>query len=209
MRWRNSVAGPQGEKIPPDGFPALQGWAIHRLLHVIGRSAACLVKKQPLGFVCRSVTVISSAAARARNLPLSSRARTSRRFSSRLLITTMPIEMTASTLPKGAETDISTLLGADILALLLQRSFANRMLWNVGSPKCLLCRLADVQSQSQHVGKVPTRDSCTAAKGLAIQSPRRLVARYRTLLHASKDVLWMGAPTLFSQAWDDYKRRRE
>jgi hypothetical protein len=33
-------------------------------------------------------------------LPLSSRASTSRRFSSRLLITTMPIEMTASELPK-------------------------------------------------------------------------------------------------------------
>ncbi len=33
-------------------------------------------------------------------LSLSSRARTSRRFSSRLLITTMPIEMTASELPK-------------------------------------------------------------------------------------------------------------
>jgi hypothetical protein len=30
----------------------------------------------------------------------------------------MPIEMTASELPKGAETDISTLLSADILALL-------------------------------------------------------------------------------------------
>jgi hypothetical protein len=44
---------------------------------------------------------------------------TSRRFSSRLLITTMPIEMTASELPKGVETDISTLLSADILALLL------------------------------------------------------------------------------------------
>jgi hypothetical protein len=23
------------------------------------------------------------------------------------------------------------------------------------------------------------------------------------VLHASKDVLWMGAPTLFSRAWDD------
>jgi hypothetical protein len=37
---------------------------------------------------------------RAVNLSLSSRASTSRRFSSRLLITTMPIEMTASELPE-------------------------------------------------------------------------------------------------------------
>jgi hypothetical protein len=51
-------------------------------------------------YVCRCVIVISSAAARAVNLSLSSRARTSRRFSSRLLITTMPLEMTASELPK-------------------------------------------------------------------------------------------------------------
>jgi hypothetical protein len=31
---------------------------------------------------------------------------------------------------KGAETDISTLLGADILALLLQMKYAHRKLWN-------------------------------------------------------------------------------
>jgi hypothetical protein len=31
----------------------------------------------------------------------------------------------------------------------------------------------------------------------------------RALLHASKDLPWMGAPTLFSRAWDGYKRRRE
>src|ERR1700730_1466460 len=76
-------------------------------------------------YVCRGVIPISPAAARTVNLLLSSRARTSRRFSSRLLITTMPIEMTASKLPKRAETDISTLLSADILALLLHKSFAD------------------------------------------------------------------------------------
>src|SRR6202035_1645440 len=51
-------------------------------------------------YVCRGVIIMSSAAARAVNLSLSSRAKISRRFSSRLLITTMPIEITASELPK-------------------------------------------------------------------------------------------------------------
>jgi hypothetical protein len=62
---------------------------------------------------------------------LSSRAKTSRRFSSRLLTTIMPIEMTASELQNGGETDISTLPSADILALLLHCRFAGRMLWNM------------------------------------------------------------------------------
>jgi DNA methylase len=52
---------------------------------------------RPLGPKEASI-IISSAVARAVNLSLSSRAKTSRWFSSRLLITTMPIEMTASEL---------------------------------------------------------------------------------------------------------------
>ena len=56
--------------------------------------------RKGIRYICRGVIAISSAAVRAVNLSLSSRARTSRRFSSRLLITTMPIEMTASELPK-------------------------------------------------------------------------------------------------------------
>src|ERR1700722_10667562 len=51
-------------------------------------------------YACRGVIVISSAAARAVNLSPSSCAKTSRQFSSRLLITTMPIEMTSSELSK-------------------------------------------------------------------------------------------------------------
>jgi hypothetical protein len=49
--------------------------------------------------------------------------------------------------PKGAETDISTLLSADILALLLQTAFANQRLWNAVSLKSAFSPKADLESQ--------------------------------------------------------------
>jgi len=50
---------------------------------------------------------------------------------------------------------------------------------------------------SRHVSKVPQADSCAAANSASIQLVRRLVARYRALLHVSKDVLWTGAQHCF------------
>src|ERR1700692_538130 len=48
---------------------------------------------------------------------------------------TCPSKLQPPNSQKGAETDISTLLSADILALLLQICFADRMLWNI---RCIL-----------------------------------------------------------------------
>src|ERR1700680_2943346 len=49
---------------------------------------------------------------------------------------------------KGAETDISTLLSADILALLLQKHYADRRLWNVA--RLLSALASSAMSTSQH-----------------------------------------------------------
>src|SRR5260370_10328818 len=60
---------------------------------------------------------------------------------------------------KGAETDISTLLSADILALLLQRKLVDRMLWNTCLPSGWTVRLITRRSQVQILSPQPRFDS--------------------------------------------------
>jgi hypothetical protein len=82
-------------------------------------------------WVCRRVRRIRSAAAELVSRPPSRRAKTSIRFSSRLLISTKPSPPNLTRRPK---TDIPTLLRADILALRLHVTFADPLLWNVDVP---------------------------------------------------------------------------
>jgi hypothetical protein len=55
-------------------------------------------------------------------------------FSLRLSVTTMPIETAASARQEAADTDVSTLLRADILARRLHPRFAHALLWNFEAP---------------------------------------------------------------------------
>jgi hypothetical protein len=90
-------------------------------------------------WVCRRLTGIRSAAAKVVSRPASSRARTSIRFSSRLLISTTPIGSAASKPhDQEGETDIPTLLSADILALRLHDKIADPTLWNF---RCRVCAI--------------------------------------------------------------------
>jgi hypothetical protein len=77
---------------------------------------------------------------------------------------------------RGAETDISTLLSADILALLLQRSFADQLLWNKLFALSAPYRVAELRPRvtgGRRSGSRPTKPTHRRSRTFRAQSANR------------------------------------
>src|SRR5258708_25616505 len=82
---------------------------------------------------------------------------------------------------KGAETDISTLLSADILALLLQKHYADRMLWNIDRSNVCFYEIAiSIRAKSAKGGSADCFDPNRSRAPTAIASLHQFAARRRT-----------------------------